>query len=422
MALTDVAIRNLKPGAKPKKLSDEKGLHVLVTPQGSKLWRLAYRFDGKQKQLAIGGYPEIGLKEAREKTEQARRLLRDGVDPSAKRRLDKITRAVTNATTFKSIADELLAKKAREGKAARTLQKLNWLMGIANPAIGDRPISEITPPEVLAVLRGVEARERLESAKRLRAVIGEVVRYAIATGRATTDPTYALRGALRTPTVKHRAAITDPLALGALLRAIDGFDGQPATRAALRLMPLLFPRPGELRMAEWSEFDFDGAVWVIPGNRTKMRREHRIPLTRQAIDILRALQPITGAGKLVFPGTRTALRPISENTLNAALRRMGYTPDEMTSHGFRASASTLLNESGKWNPDAIERALAHMDEDTVRRAYARGEHWEERVAMMAWWADHLDLLRASGMRPQAGALALAASAPSRSSPHSEPAK
>jgi len=402
MPLTEVGIKAAKPSEKPFKLGDGGGLFLLVNPNGSRLWRMAYRFDGKQKLLAFGAYPEITLKSAREKREAARRTLAEGMDPGEQKRLAKLTRRVAAENTFAAVAAELLAKKAREGKAPATLTKLVWLVAFATPTIGKRPIAEISPAEILDVLRKVERRGRLESARRLRSVIGEVFRYAIATARAKDDPTYALRGALTTPRVKHRAAITDPAELGALLRAVDGFKGQPATVAALRLIPILFPRPGELRMAEWSEFDLGTAVWTIPASRTKMRREHRVPLPAQALAILRELHAFTGGGRLVFPGVGRGSRPgrpmeprpISENTLNAALRRLGYGSDEVTAHGFRATASTLLNESGKWSRDVIERALAHQDEDDVRRAYARGEHWRERVAMAIWWADYLDTLRA----------------------------
>jgi integrase len=242
----------------------------------------------------------------------------------------------------------------------------------------------------------LEARGRLESARRLRSTISRVFRYAIATARAEDDPTFALRGALATPTVKPRAAITDPKAFGSLLRAIDGFDGQPTTCAALKLMAHLFPRPGELRVAEWSEFDFEKAVWTIPSDHAKMRRPHRTPLSKQAIEILKALHAITGSGKLVLPSVRTLSRPMSENTLNAALRRLGYSQDEATAHGFRATASTLLNESSRWNADAIERQLAHVEGSDIRRAYARGEHWEERTKMMSWWSNYLDDLKLVG--------------------------
>ncbi len=395
MALSDLKCRNAKPGSKLTKLSDGGGLQLWITPAGGKIWKLAYRFDGAQKSLTIGPYPAFGLGDAREKRDEAKRMLVEGRDPSVAKRLDRLARASASATTFKLLAEELLAKKAREGRADATLAKTAWLLEFAYPLLGDRPISEISSLEVLEALRKVEARGRHESARRMRSVIGEVFRYAISTARAANDPTVALRGALTAPTVKHRAAVTDPNAFGALLRAIDGFDGQPTTKAALQLMAYLFPRPGELRLAEWREFDMDNAVWIIPAARTKMRREHRVPLPPQAIAILKQLRRITGDGKagLVFPSVRSVMRPISENTLNAALRRLGYGTDEATSHGFRATASTLLNESRKFSADAIERALAHQDADAVRRAYARGEHWEERVDMMRWWANECDRLR-----------------------------
>lgn len=392
MPLSDVAVRAAKPQPKPVKLSDGGGLQLLVTPTGGKLWRLAYRFDGKQKQLALGAYPAVGLADARKARDAAKATLAAGVDPSEKAKVDRAARKVASANTFGAIADELIAKMERERKAVRTIAKVTWLLGIARPDLGLRPIADITAAEVLRVLKAVDDRGNHETAKRLRATIGGVFRYAIATTRAENDPTYALKGALTAPTVTHRAAITDPKGLGALLRAIESFDGQPTTRAALRLMPILFPRPGELRMAEWGEFDLEKAEWTIPASRMKMRRPHRSPLPRQAIEILRELHAITGRGKLPFHSVRTVLRPISENTLNAALRRLGYAKDEVTAHGFRATASTLLNESGLWHADAIERQLAHIEADDVRRAYLRGEHWDERVRMMQWWADRLDQL------------------------------
>ena len=290
----------------------------------------------------------------------------------------------------------MLAKKRRDGKAATTLHKNEWALTFARPALGDRPIAEIGAADVLNVLRQVEARGRHDTAVRLRALIGQVFRYAIATARAENDPTFALRGALTTPKTKHRPAIIDPAELGAFLRTLDGFNGQPETLAALRLLPLVFTRPGELRMAEWAEFDLAKAVWTIPASRTKMRREHQVPLSRQALAILSELRALTGSRRLVFPGLRSPENPISENTLNAALRRLGYSHDELTAHGFRATASTLLNESGKFSADAIERALAHQDPDPVRRAYARGVFWKERVEMAEWWADYLDRLKAGG--------------------------
>ena len=401
MPLTDAKIRALKPAEAIKKYSDSGGLQLWVMPSGGRLWNMAYRFDGKQKKLALGPYPDLTLQQARQRRDEAKALLVSGTDPSQQKRIERITKANTSANTFDVIARELMAKKAREGRAAATLSKTEWLLSFASPMLGNRPIADITAAEVLEALRKVEKRGRLESARRLRSVIGEVFRYAIATARATSDPTFALRGALTAPTVKHRAAITDPVALGGLLRAIDGFDGQPSTKAALQLMTLLFPRPSEMRFAHWVEFDLASAVWTIPAARTKMRREHKVPLPRQAVAILEALKPISGRGALVLPGYGVGghagkpvlPRPISESTMNAALRRWGYSQAEMTANGFRPAASQLLNESGKFSPDAIERALAHQDEDDVRRAYSRGAFWTERVAMAQWWADECDRLR-----------------------------
>jgi integrase len=392
MPLTDTAIRNAKPSTSTVKMSDGGGLQLWVTPKGAKLWCLAFRFDGKQKKLSVGPYPEIDLRTARARREEARAQLRAGLDPSSEKRLQKLTRETSRATTFGLIADELLAKKEKEGRAATTMEKKRWLLTLAAPLV-PRPVVEISAAEALAVLRKVEARGQHETAKALRTFVGQVFRYAIATARAENDPTFGLRGALIAPTVTHRAAIITSKEFGALLRAVDGFTGQMTTKAALQLMALLFPRPGELRLAEWPEFDLDAAEWLIPAKRTKMRRPHRVPLPRQAVDILKALQEQSGEGRFVFPSLRTNRRPISENTTNAALRRMGFAQDEMTSHGFRAAASTMLNESGLWSSDTIERALAHQDEDEVRRAYARGQYWDERVRMAQWWADKLDTLR-----------------------------
>ncbi len=393
MPLSDIAIRNAKPTGAILKLSDGGGLQLCVMPNGSKLWRVAYRFAGKQKTLSLGAYPAVTLAAAREKRDNAKGLLANNIDPMDQKRRDEQAGAEARANTFSVLAAELLAKKRREGKANNTIGKREWIYGFAAKELGDRPIREISAADVLAVLRKVEAKGLIDTAHRLRAGIGEVFRYAIATARAENDPTYALRGALQSLKPTHRAAITDAKEFGGLLRAIAAFQGQPTTTAALQLMALLFPRPGELRLAEWKEFDLDAALWTIPAARTKMRREHRVPLPSQAVAILRHLRQITGDFALVFPGLRSPKRAISENTLNAALRRMGYAQDQMTAHGFRAAASTLLNESGKFSADAIERALAHQDADAIRRAYARGEHWQERVAMAQWWADQLDAWR-----------------------------
>lgn len=393
MALTDLAIRKAKAGISVQKLTDGDGLQLWITPQGSKLWRLAYRFAGKQKKLSIGSYPEVSLADARESRTAARKQLSAGIDPGQQKRLDKLAAVQSVANTFEAIAAELLDKKKREGKASNTIGKREWIYGLASEVFKQRPISEITPQEVLAELRKVEAKGLLETAKRMRGAYGEVFRYAVMTARASNDPTSTLRGALTAPTVTHRAAITDPIELGGLLRAIEAFKGQPTTVAALMLMALLYPRPGELRQAHWSEFDLTNAVWTIPAARMKMRREHRVSLSRQAVQVLVDLQPYTGHSELVFPGLQNPQNPISENTMNVALRRMGFAQDEATSHGFRATASTLLNESGKWSPDVIERALAHQEKNAIRRAYSRAEYWQERVVMNQWWADYLDRLR-----------------------------
>jgi integrase len=397
MPLTDRQIRNASaPSVGIVKLSDGEGLQLWITPSGAKLWNLAYRFDGKQRKLAIGPFPRVSLKDARTRRDEAKRQLGNGLDPSQQKRLAKLAAAAQLANTFAGIADELLVQKRREGRALSTMAKLVWLLGLARPALGARPISAITAPEVLQVLRGVEARERLETAHRLRAFIGSVFRFAVSTGRASSDPSAALRGALITPTARPRAAIIDPAGLGELLRAIDGHQGMPEVRWGLQLLALTFVRPGELRGARWTEIDLDKAVWTIPGERMKMRRPHRIHLAGQAIAALKNLRAIAGKADLLLPGARACGRPLSENTLNAALRRLGYTKDEMTAHGFRATASSILNESGLWNPDAIEAQLAHVEGNVVRRAYARAEFWDERVRMMQWWADRLDELRRDG--------------------------
>jgi integrase len=377
-----------------RKLSDAGGLHLLIQPTGSKLWRLAYRFVGKQKTLSLGAYPTVALADARNEREEAKKLLSRGIDPSAQR---KANRQVGKDSSFRAIAEEVIAKLEREGRAQVTLTKRKWLLDFAFPAFGDRPVAQITARELLALLRDIEGRGLYETAKRLRSTCGMVFRYAIATGRADRDPSVDLRGALTTHQVHHRATIVDPAGIGALLRAIDGFDGQLTTHAALRLAAYVFVRPGELRHAEWKEFDLDAAVWCISAEKTKMRRQHRVPLARQSLAILQELHHITGGRRWLFPSVRTFARPISENTLNAALRRLGYASDAMSTHGFRAMASTRLNEMGRWNPDAIERQLAHQEANAVRRAYTHNaEYWSERVAMMQAWADYLDELREGG--------------------------
>ncbi len=386
MALNEKKINNLKPQNKIFKVSDGGGLFIQVSPQGSKLWRMAYRFNGLQKLLSFGAYPAIGLAAARQKREDAKKLLATKIDPAFQAKQEKLVRLSAGKNTFECVAKEFLKKNEREGKADATLDKKRWLVNLALPDLGKRPIGEITASEVLVPLKRVEALGNFETAKRLRAVIGQVFRFAISSALTEADPTYGLKGALTSPKVKHRAAITNREAFAGLLRAIWHYEGTLETRAALKLMALLFPRPGELRNAEWVEFDLHNGTWTIPAERTKMRREHKKPLSALAVEVLRDLQRHTGNRRLVFPSTQYAERPLSENTMNAALRRMGFCNTEATSHGFRASASSLLNEAGLWNADAIEVELGHVDADNVRRAYHRALYWDERVKMTEWWA------------------------------------
>jgi len=396
MALSDLTIRNAKPGLKPIKLADGGGLHLLVTPAGGKHWRLKYRIDGKEKQLAIGPYPQISLSEARKRRDEARAQLTQGKDPSREKQRSKARSRVEAENTFKAIAQEFCAKRKRDGDkgwSQATATRSEYLLGLLYPSIGSTPISEIEPADLLAAIRKIEGKGNLESARRTLQLASMVFRYAVATARLGSDPARDLRGALTTPTVTHYGAITDPVRVGELLRAIDGYEGQGLTKLAMQVAPHVFVRPGELRHAEWSEFDLDAALWVIPAEKMKMRKPHHVPLSTQVIALLREVHQATGPAGYVFPSIRTRARPMSENTLNAALRRLGYASDEMTAHGFRAMASTLLNESGKWHPDAIERALAHGDSDKVRAAYHRGAHWKERVEMAQWWSDYLDQLR-----------------------------
>jgi integrase len=394
MALSDLAVRSAKPGPKPFKLADERGLFLYVTPAGGKLWRLKYRFLGKEQLLTFGGYPDVSLKEARDRRDSARKTIAEGKNPAVEKKRAAAAATISAANTFKSVAEEVIAKGKHEGRATATLTKAEWFMSMLEPALGSRPIAEIEAYELLAVLKKIEAAGHHETARRMLSFASRVFRYAVATTRARSNPAADLRGALVAPKVKHHAAVIEPMAFGQLLRAIDGFEGQPATQLALRLAPHVFLRPGELRQAEWAEIDLEAAVWRIPPAKMKMDREHVVPLSTQSIRILREAQPLSGRGRYVFPSVRSVHRPMSENTINGALRRLGYSQEEMTGHGFRSSASTLLNESGIWSTDAIERALAHGDTNQIRAAYHRGAHWPERVRMAQWWSDHLDTLRA----------------------------
>lgn len=393
MALTDVAVRTAKPRSTEYKLADSRGLYLLVTPPGGKLWRFKFRLSGIEKKLSFGRYPDVSLSEARKLRNEAREAIGAGNDPAAAKRRQRIAAKAAAGTTFGDVSLEYIQKTEREGRSPATIAKLRWVRQWLLPAIGRRPVDQVEPHELLAVLRAQEVAGNLETAKRTRAFASRVFRYAVATARAKTDPAALLLGAVASPKPKHLAAIIDAERAGALLRAIEAYNGQPATRWALALLPHVFVRPGELRQAEWTEFDFAAAVWRIPATRMKKRREHIVPLSRQALAILDQARTLTGGGRYVFPALGRPDRPLSENTLTVALRRMGFPADEMTAHGFRAMASSLLNESGRWSPDAIERALAHKDVDQVRAAYHRGAHWNERVDMAQWWSDHLDVLR-----------------------------
>jgi integrase len=397
MSLTDKAILAAKPRVKPYKLSDEKGLYLLVNPNGTRYWRLKYRLHRREKLLALGTYPEVSLKNARERRDRARTLVADGTDPVAIKRADKHAAA----DSFRHIAEEWLAKQDFE---PATTDKARWIFdSLLFPYMGNKPIRTITAPDVLAVLRRIESRGKIESAHRAKQRVGQVFRFAISTGRADRDPTPDLRDALAPINVQNRAAITVPARVAELLRAIDGYVGQPTACYALKLAPLTFVRPGELRGAEWEEFHLDDAnpEWRIPARRMKMRSAHIVPLATQAVAILKELRPIS-PGRLLFPGLRSGARPMSEATLGAALRRLGYASSEMTPHGFRSMASTLLNEQG-YPSDVIELQLAHVPRDKVRAAYNKALRMEERRRMMQAWADYLDALKAGAQVVPIGA-------------------
>ena len=396
MALTDIAIRNAKPGPKPIKMADGAGMFLLVTPAGGKLWRLKYRIDGREKLLAFGASPATGVSEGRKRRDEARALIALGKDPSREKQRDKARSRIHAKNLFSTIAAEYCAKRRRDGEngwAASTASRCEYLLSQLAGSIGRLPINEIEPADVLAAIRKIEGKGNLESARRTLQLTSAVFRYAVATARLGSDPTRDLKGALTAPKVTHYGAITAAKRVGELLRTIDGYEGQGLTRLAMQIAPHVYVRPGELRHALWSEIDLDGALWIIPAEKMKMRKPHAVPLSRQAVELFREVYRASGPDGYVFPSIRTRSRPMSDNTINAALRRLGYASDEMTAHGFRAMASTLLNESGKWHPDAIERALAHGDDDKVRAAYHRGAHWKERVEMAQWWSDYLDTLR-----------------------------
>jgi len=394
MPLTDPATKAAKPGEKPYKLADAGGLYLEVFPNGSRYWRLKYRHAGKEKRLALGVYPAVSLAEARKKAAAAKKLLEAGEDPAAtmsKREKKRAARLKTE-NSFEAVAREWWANKKGHWTPDHAGCILRSLEADALPALGHRPIAEITPPEVLDVVRAVERRGALDVASRVQQRIKAVFRYAVQTGRASFNPSAELAGVLMTRKVQHRAALSRE-ALPDFVKQLEAYPGSPEVKQALKLLMLSFVRPGELRWARWEEFDLEAKLWRIPGERMKMKAPHLVPLSRQFMEVLEELRPLTGRYALVFPGANDRERPISENTMNDAIRkRLGFAA---TSHGFRATASTILNEAG-FRADAIERQLAHAERNKVRAAYHRSEYLEERAKMMQWWADYLDSLATGG--------------------------
>jgi integrase len=393
MPLTNTQIQNCKPQGKTVKLFNERGLYLEVTPTGSRWWRFKYQFGGKEKRISLGVFPDVGLKDARDRRDEARKHVAAGVDPSELRKKAKIETVEKVENTFEVVAREWFTKFSPTWNAVYAERIIHRLETDAFPWLGERPIKDVKPVELLGVLRRIESRGALETAHRILQYCGKVFRYAVATGRAERDVSSDLRGALPPTKEKHYASIVEPKAVGSLMRAIDDYQGSFITKCALRLAPLVFVRPGELRKAEWSEVDLDDCEWRIPAERMKMSTRHIVPLSQQAVAILRELQPLTGKGRYIFPGAQHRDRFMSENTVNGALRRLGYTKGEMTGHGFRSMASTMLNEQG-WNRDAIERQLAHAERDSIRAAYNYAEHLPERRKMMQAWADYLSKLKA----------------------------
>lgn len=393
MALSDTAIRCAKSGEKPLKLADEKGLFLLIHPNGSKYWRQKYRFSGKEKTLAHGVYPDVSLKEARDRRDKARELLANGVDPGENKKVQKAAKDERAENSFEVVAREWFAKHSTGWAKSHADKIITRLENDVFPWLGGRPIAEVKAPELLTILRRIESRGALDTAHRAHQNCGQIFRYAVATGRAERDPSADLRGALPPARGSNFASITEPAKVGELLRAIDAFQGTFIVRCALLLAPMLFVRPGELRQAEWADFDLDKAEWSYLVTKTKT--DHLVPLASQAVTILRDLFALTGQGRYVFPGARTASRPMSEAAVNAALRRMGYdTKTEITGHGFRAMARTILHEELHQKPEVIEHQLAHAVPDALGTSYNRTKFLKERRDMMQLWADYLNKIKA----------------------------
>ena len=390
MKLSNTAIQNAVTKDKPYRLFDGAGLYIEVHPNGGKYWRFKYRYHGKEKRLSLGIYPDVGLKKARDKLTHVRQQLSDDIDPARQRKQDQVKSSTEHS--FEGVAREWFGKHKHNWADSHSSKMIRRLERDIFPWLGTMEISTIEAPEILSVLRRIEDRGSLDTAHRAKQNCGQVFRYAVATGRAGRDPTTDLKGAIPPTKINHFPTITDPKAIGSLLRHIDSYRGSFVTKQALRIAPLVFVRPGELRRAEWTEFDLDNAEWRIPAEKMKLRRIHLVPLATQVSALLEELKPLTGNGQYLFPGQRSSLNPMSENTLNAALRNLGYSKEEFTGHGFKSMASTLLNEQG-WHPDAIERQLAHAERNSVRAAYNYAEYLEERRRMMQAWANYLDELK-----------------------------
>tara|TARA_R110001592_G_scaffold127205_1_gene338832 strand:+ start:220 stop:1437 length:1218 start_codon:yes stop_codon:yes gene_type:complete len=396
MKLSATAVKEAKPKVSPYKLSDGGGLFLMVNPNGKKYWRFKYRYFTKEKLLALGVYPDLSLKSARAKHREAKDLLSNGIDPAAQRKASKLSGSTAAANSFKLVALEWFTKQKPIWAENHWSKVERMMTRDLFPHLGIRPLNEITPPELLAVLRKIEDRGALESAKRTKQIAGQIFRYGVATGRCERDPSQDLSGALANPIKKHRAAVTDPKEVGPLLNALDGYKGTAVVNAALRLAPLTFVRPGELRNAKWAEIDFDKAEWRYYVTKTKS--EHIVPLCKQAVDILQELRPLTCKSEYVFPSARTLSRPMSDNAVLSAMRRMGIEKEEMCGHGFRAMARTILDEELHFRPDWIEHQLAHAVKDVHGRAYNRTAHLPERKKMMQAWADYLESLKIQALR------------------------
>lgn len=393
MPLTATGVKQAKPKSAPYKLADSGGLHLLVKSNGGKYWRYKYRFAGKEKVLALGTFPDVSLAKARELHQTARQQLQDGIDPGAVRKVEKLTRHLASVDSFEAVAIEWYESKLQDKSDSYRERTARLLKKDLYPPLGNRPINQVTPAELLQALRKVEARGAVDMAHRAKETAGQVFRFAVATGRCERDPSADLKGALKSRKKTHHAAITDPVQVGALLLAMDDFQGTPVVKTALQLSPLLFQRPGEIRAMEWAEINWDESRWELPAEKMKMRLPHIVPLPTQALALLRDLQPLTGRGRYVFPSARGASRCLSDNGVRTALRALGYHNDVMTPHGFRAMARTILDEVLHFRVDYIEHQLAHAVRDATGRAYNRTSHLPERKKMMQVWADYLDNLK-----------------------------